>query len=179
LIITLANVDVIIRMVVHQEEHPVCKKMNDEVLAWLSVWSEVQMIYVWSSSSCFIKIQNGVTFLMPAYPDCPGKEAVKRVSYVATLLCRIRVFRITNILPVLPSQFIYFMWNVVELYNSEVTMSRTDVGIVWKLILYCIQYIVTRFVWRTLLTEADRFPTVDGECLHWRQWNWRGVSWWV
>jgi len=106
--------------------------MNDEVLAWLSVWSEVQMIYVWSSS-CFIKIQNGVTFLMPAYPRCPGKEAVKRVSYVATLLCRIRVFRITNTLPVLPSQFIYFMWNVVELYNSEVTMSRTDVGIVWKL----------------------------------------------
>jgi len=22
-----------------QEEHPVCKKLSDEVLAWLSVWS--------------------------------------------------------------------------------------------------------------------------------------------
>ena len=30
--------------------------------------------------SCFIKIQIGVTFLVPAYPGCPGKEAVKPVS---------------------------------------------------------------------------------------------------
>jgi len=50
----------------------------DEVLAWLSVWSDVQMISVWSSGchwhpiiSCFIKI-----FLMPACRGCPGKEAV-------------------------------------------------------------------------------------------------------
>jgi len=28
----------------HQEEHPVCKKLSDEVLAWSSVWSKVQMI---------------------------------------------------------------------------------------------------------------------------------------
>jgi len=27
-----------------QEEHPSCKRLSDEVLAWLSVWSEVQMI---------------------------------------------------------------------------------------------------------------------------------------
>ena len=26
--------------------------------------------------SCFIKIQNGFAFLVPAYPDCPGKEAI-------------------------------------------------------------------------------------------------------
>ena len=25
-------------------------------------------------------MQSGFTFLMPAYPGCPGKEAVKRVS---------------------------------------------------------------------------------------------------
>jgi len=24
-----------------QEEHPACKKLSSEVLAWLSVWSEV------------------------------------------------------------------------------------------------------------------------------------------
>jgi len=24
------------------EEHPACKKMSDEVLVWLSVWSEMQ-----------------------------------------------------------------------------------------------------------------------------------------
>jgi len=27
-----------------QKEHLACKKLSDEVLAWLSVWSEVQMI---------------------------------------------------------------------------------------------------------------------------------------
>jgi len=36
-------------LVGHQEEYPACKKSNDEVLAWLSVWSKVQMICVWSS----------------------------------------------------------------------------------------------------------------------------------
>jgi len=34
-------------LVGRQEEHPACKKLSDEVLAWLSVWSEVQMICVW------------------------------------------------------------------------------------------------------------------------------------
>jgi len=33
----------------HQEEHPACEKLSDKVLAWLSVWSEVQMICIWSS----------------------------------------------------------------------------------------------------------------------------------
>jgi len=44
------------------------------------------MICIWSSwchchhvVSCFIKIQNGFTFLVPAYPGCHGKEAVKWV----------------------------------------------------------------------------------------------------
>jgi len=29
-----------------QEEHPACKELSGEVLAWLSVWSEVQMICI-------------------------------------------------------------------------------------------------------------------------------------
>jgi len=36
-------------LVGHQEENLGYKKMYDEMLAWLSVWSEVQMIYIWSS----------------------------------------------------------------------------------------------------------------------------------
>jgi len=43
--------------------------LSDVVLAWLSVWSEVQMICIWSSwchchpiISCFIRIQNGLPF---------------------------------------------------------------------------------------------------------------------
>jgi len=64
-----------------------CKKLSHEVLAWLSVCSEVQMICIWSSwchchpiISCFIKMQTSLTFLVPAYPGCPGKEAIKWVS---------------------------------------------------------------------------------------------------
>jgi len=67
-----------------QEEHPVCKNLSDDVLKWLSICSRVQMICIWSSwchchliISCFIKIQNGLTFLVPAYPGCAGKEAAK------------------------------------------------------------------------------------------------------
>jgi len=62
-------------------------KLSDDVLAWLSVWTKLVNDLQWSSGyhchpivSCFIKIQIGLTFLMPAYPGCPGKEAVKRVS---------------------------------------------------------------------------------------------------
>ena len=36
-------------LVWRQEEHPARKKLSDGVLAWLSVWSVVQMICIWSS----------------------------------------------------------------------------------------------------------------------------------
>jgi len=83
-------------LVGRQEEHPACKKLSDEVLVQLSVWSEVQMICIWSSwchchpfITCFIKIQNGLNILVPSYPGCCGKEAVKQVSvlYLMSLTC--------------------------------------------------------------------------------------------
>jgi len=68
------------RMLFLMSIHPVWK-FSDEVLVWLSVWSEVQMICIWSSwchchpvISCFIKIQIGLAFLVPANPSCPGKR---------------------------------------------------------------------------------------------------------
>ena len=33
--------------------------------------------------SCSSKVQIGFTFLVPAYPDCPGKEADKWLLYVS------------------------------------------------------------------------------------------------
>ena len=52
-----------------QEGHLACKKLSGEVLASLSVCSEVQMICIWSSwchshpiISCSSKIQNGLPF---------------------------------------------------------------------------------------------------------------------
>jgi len=36
-------------LVGRREEHPACKNLSDEVLVWLSVWSEVQIVCIWSS----------------------------------------------------------------------------------------------------------------------------------
>jgi len=52
------------------------------------------MVCIWSSwchchliISCFIKIKIGLTFLVPAYPGCPGKEAVKWMSVFLACFC--------------------------------------------------------------------------------------------
>ena len=49
------------------------KTLSDQLLAWLSVWGEVQMICIWSSwchcdpvISSLIKVQIGLTFMVPA-----------------------------------------------------------------------------------------------------------------
>jgi len=36
-------------LVGRQEERMTCRKLSDEMLAWLSVWSKVQLICTWSS----------------------------------------------------------------------------------------------------------------------------------
>ena len=50
-LLNLSNIafSALILLAGHQEEHPACKKLSDEVLMWLSVWSDVQMICIWSS----------------------------------------------------------------------------------------------------------------------------------
>ena len=59
-------------------------KLSGGVLAWLSVWSEVQ-ICIWTSwchcHSLFLaSVKSSLfTFLVPAHPGSPGKRAVKRV----------------------------------------------------------------------------------------------------
>ena len=42
--------------------------------------NDLHIVQLMPLPSSFIKIQIGLTFLVPAYPGCPGKEAVKRVS---------------------------------------------------------------------------------------------------
>jgi len=67
------------------EEHPACKKLSDEVLAWLSVWSKLQMVCIWSSwchfhpvICCFIKTQIALTLLVPAYQVVLEKRPLNR-----------------------------------------------------------------------------------------------------
>ena len=62
-----------------QEGHPAGKKLSGGVLAWLSVWSEMQLMPLPLTVSCFSKIHIGFTFLVPAHPGSPGQRAVKRV----------------------------------------------------------------------------------------------------
>jgi len=64
-------------LVGRQEGHPACKKTEWWVLVWLSVWSEVQLMPLPLTVSCFSEIQIGFTFLVLAHPDSPGKRAVK------------------------------------------------------------------------------------------------------
>jgi len=78
-----------------QEGHPACKKLSSGVLAWLSVWSEVQtcmaqLMPLPLTVSCYSKIQIGFTFLVQAYLGSPGKMAVKRVC-VCVCVCAIYI----------------------------------------------------------------------------------------
>jgi len=47
--VAFSALTLLVLLVGWQEEHPGHKKLSDVVLVWLSVWSEVQMICVWSS----------------------------------------------------------------------------------------------------------------------------------
>ena len=79
-------------LVGRQEGHPACKKLSGVVLAWLSVWSEVQTC-IWPSwchcHSWFSKIQIVFTLLVPGYPGCSRQRAVQRVcvSVMAFKIC--------------------------------------------------------------------------------------------
>ena len=78
-----------------QEGHPACKKLSGGVLAWLSVWSKARCRLAYGPAdatathiSCFSKIQNGFTFLVPAHLGSPRKRAVKRAcARVCVCVC--------------------------------------------------------------------------------------------
>ena len=63
-------------LVGRQEGHPACKNSGG-VLQRGADLHMAQLMPLPLTVSCFSKIQIGFTFLVPAYPDCPGKEAVK------------------------------------------------------------------------------------------------------
>ena len=62
-----------------QEGHPACKKLSGGVLAWLSVWSEVQTCILPSqchSLSLASVKSRWFTFVVPAHLGSPGQRAV-------------------------------------------------------------------------------------------------------
>jgi len=70
-----------------QEQHLACKKLSGGLVAWLSVWSEVQTCVCPSwchchSLSCFSKIRIGFTFLVPAHLGSPRKGPLNGCVFV-------------------------------------------------------------------------------------------------
>ena len=74
-------------LVGRQEGHPACKKTEwwgAGMVICLERGADLHMAAIMAqlmplllTVSCSSKIQVGFTFLVPAYPGCPGKEAVK------------------------------------------------------------------------------------------------------
>jgi len=70
-------------LVGRQEGHPACKKQSGGstgVVICLERGADLHMAQLMPlplTVFCSSKIQIGFTFLVPAYPGCPGKEAVK------------------------------------------------------------------------------------------------------
>jgi len=65
------------------------KTLSDEMLAWLSVWSKVQMIHygpadatATPSSLASLKSRIVSFFLVLAYQGCCGKDAVFFLDYI-------------------------------------------------------------------------------------------------
>ena len=94
------------------------------VLAWLSVWSEVQ-ICIWPSwyhcnslSLASVKSRLVFTFLVLAHPGSPGKRAVKRVCvcgsvhYIKLTITKLLVHSIILYAIILYCYCSYFVWTV-------------------------------------------------------------------
>ena len=80
-----------------QEGHPACKKLSDGVLAWLSVWSEVQTC-IWPSwchchslSLASVKSRFVLPFWYRLTRVVPEKGPLNRCMYVCMYVCHITV----------------------------------------------------------------------------------------
>jgi len=77
----------------------------------------VQLMPLPSIVSCFIKIQIGAAILVPAYPGCPRKKAVKRGCFLCSRLIMLTVCCLSrhsneDVMKLIPAlvEFIAFLW---------------------------------------------------------------------
>jgi len=103
---------------------------------WFAIWSS--WCHCHPIISCFIKIQNGLTFLVPVYPGCPGKEVIKWVSFYSCSNCFGLVFAICKC---------GFLWNIghmclcvgvcacavmyICIYSYKSDKEKLKVAVVW------------------------------------------------
>jgi len=79
-------------LVRHQEEHPACNKLSDEVWVWLFVYSKVQMICIWPTwchchtiISRFIKIHIGFYLSGAGLPRLEKRPLHRSLSVLSDL----------------------------------------------------------------------------------------------
>ena len=78
-------------LVGRQKGHLACKKLTGEVLAWLSIWSEVQMPLL-LTVCCFSKIQIGFSFLVRVTWVVPEKGPLN----VCVCVCLYVLYTVLN-----------------------------------------------------------------------------------
>jgi len=68
----------LMQLIGRQEGHPACKQLSGGVLAWLSVWGEVQISCIWPSQchcrSLSLASVKSRLVLVPALPVIPAKS---------------------------------------------------------------------------------------------------------
>jgi len=136
------------------------------VLAWLSVWSEVQTC-IWPSwchchfVSCFSKIKIGFTFLVAAHPGSPGQRAVKRLC---VCMCHSAVARLTvqirrcNILRSFSRYSVSHCPSEAEVWVRSASESKADVCRIWLLVVTI----------RAINSEKE---------IQWQRIQWKGSRW--
>ena len=78
-------------LVGRQEEHPDCKTLSDEVLVWLSVWSEMQMICMHGPTgatvtrSCLASLESRLILPFRCRTQVVLEEALWRHQFNATV----------------------------------------------------------------------------------------------
>ena len=94
-----------------QEEHPACKSLSDEVLAWLDVWTlerdtndlhMVQLMPLPPHHLCFRDIQNGLSFWYRPTRVVVEKRPLNGLLFAGLLLpacfCSVRFSVFSNII---------------------------------------------------------------------------------
>jgi len=90
-------------LVGRQEGHPACKKTEwwgTGMVICLERGADLHMAQLMPlplTVSCSSKLQIGFTFLVPAYPGCPGKEAVKWLLLLLLLRFGKEVLQVTQL----------------------------------------------------------------------------------
>ena len=120
-------------LVGRQEGHPACKKLSGGLLAWLSVWSDVQTC-IWPSwchchslslasvkSRLVLPFWYRLTWIVPAHLGSPGQRAVKW----ACLRACVRVYCSEPLLWQFINSFTYFLlldiFQILSILKSRIT----------------------------------------------------------